>query len=462
MYSHRWSKYRDQIVKQSSLMVDFYELTMASAYYRFKPSAKATFDLFVRKLPKNRSFLVACGIEDALSYLKNLSFSKDDIQYLKRFNLPAGFLKFLSKLMFTGDVWAVKDGTVIFAGEPILRITAPLIEAQLVESYLLNNINVQTAVASKAVRVVMSAQTRPVFDFSLRRTQGLEAGLKAARASYIAGCAGTSTVLAGKLFDIKVVGTMAHSYIMSFGNELESFQAYAQVFPGESILLLDTYSYDQGIKNAITVANELKEKGYKLLGVRLDSGNLLRESKKIRTLLNKNGLSFVKIFASGNLDEFKIEKLLQKGAPIDSFGVGTNMGVSVDAPYCDVIYKISEVTDKSGFFSPTMKLSRGKSTIPGRKQIFRINDRKGKMSGDILALEREKIKGNPLLKKMMGNGRKLYPECTLKSTREFVAKQLKNIPDQYKKLKPVKVYPVKRSRGLEKLMQDVSKQIKQT
>ncbi|MFH1092653.1 MAG: nicotinate phosphoribosyltransferase [Candidatus Omnitrophota bacterium] len=448
-------------MRKSALILDFYALTMANAYQRFLPQAEATFDLFVRNLPKNRSFLVACGINDALSYLKTFAFTRDDIAYLKRFNFENDFLIFLSRIKFSGDVWAVREGTLIFPQEPILRITAPLAQGQLVEAYLLNTINVQSAIASKAARVAIVSGMRPVFDFSLRRTQGAEANLQVARASYIAGCSGTSNVLAGKLLGIKVKGTMAHSFVMAFGSELESFRAYAKIFPNQTVLLLDTYSYRQGIKNALTVAGELQEKGFRLQGVRLDSGNLLKESKKIRALLDKHGFSYVKIMASGNLDEYKIEKLVKAEAPIDSFGVGTNMGVSADAPYCEVVYKISEVNNEKISFTPTMKLSRNKSTYPGRKQVYRLKNRKGNFIKDILALEHERQKGEPLLVKMLSKGRILRRQPQLIQTRNFVKRQLSELPSAYKKLKTEKSYPVIISSQLEKLIIELSKQLKE-
>ncbi len=447
-------------MRKSALLLDFYALTMANAYQRFLPQAEATFDLFIRNLPKNRSFLVACGINDALSYLKTFAFTRDDIAYLKQFNFENDFLRFLSRLKFSGDVWAVREGTLIFPGEPILRITAPLAQAQLVEAYLLNIINIQSAIASKAARVVMAAGSRPVFDFSLRRTQGPATSLQVARASYIAGCSGTSNVLAGKLLGIKITGTMAHSFVMSFGSELESFRAYAKTFPDQAVLLLDTYNYRQGIKNALTVARELQEKGFRLLGVRLDSGNLFLESKKIRALLNKHGFLYVKILASGNLDEHKIEKLVKAKAPIDSFGVGTNMGVSSDAPYCDVVYKISEINNEKISFSPTMKLSRNKATYPGRKQVYRLKDRKGNFIKDILALEYERQKGEPLLLRMMEKGKILRPQPQLAQIRNFVKRQISELPPAYKRLKAKKAYPVIKSSQLKKLTLELSNQLK--
>jgi nicotinate phosphoribosyltransferase len=447
-------------MKNAALLVDFYALTMANVYQRFLPQAQATFDLFIRNLPKNRSFLVACGINDALSYLKSFAFTKDDIAYLKRFNFDNSFLKLLKNIKFRGEVWAVREGTLIFPGEPILRITAPLVQAQLLEAYLLNTINIQSAIASKAARVVIAAKSRPVFDFSLRRTHGPAASLQVARASYVAGCSGTSNVSAGKLLGIKVMGTMAHSFVMSFNSELESFRAYAKTFPNQAVLLLDTYNYRQGIKNALIIAKELKQKGFRLMGVRLDSGNLIKESKKIRSLLDKNGFSYVKILASGNLDEFKIERLVKAKAPIDSFGVGTNMGVSSDAPYCDVVYKISEINSGKVNFSPTMKLSRNKVTYPGRKQIYRIKDAKGNFKNDVIALEHERQKGEPLLMKMMEKGRTLRKELPLAQVRKFVNKQINELPPEYKKLKTNKIYSVMKSTQLKRLTNKLSQQLK--
>jgi nicotinate phosphoribosyltransferase len=446
-------------MRDSALLMDYYALTMANVYYEFKPNALATFDLFLRSLPPNRNFVIACGIEESLNYLKDFSFSKEDLEYLKRSGFNKGFLKYLAKLKFRGDVWAVREGTVIFAQEPILRITAPLVQAQLVEAFLLNTVNVLTMVASKAARVVLAAQNKPVFDFSLRRAQGAGASLKAAKASYISGFSGTSNVLAGKLFNINVVGTMAHSYVMAFNSEVESFKAYADVFPNRSILLVDTYNYAHGIKNAIAVANRLKLKGFKLQAVRLDSGDLVKISRKIRKLLDKNGLSFVKIFASGNLDEYKIEKLIKQDAKIDSFGVGTNMGVSADAPYCDVIYKISETTNKNGRFLPTIKLSANKSTYPGRKQIYRISSKKGKFMKDVLALEAEQLKGTALLSQVMDEGKKIQDFSNIEKTKAYVKWQLSCLPDCYKTVKASKEYPVIKSSRLKKLKNSLTKKL---
>lgn len=444
-----------------SLLLDLYELTMAQSYFTYKRNNSATFDLFVRELPSNRAYLVACGLEDILNYVRNLKFSSEDIKYLKKQKLfSADFLKYLANFKFAGDVWAMPEGTVFFANEPVVRVTASIIEAQLLESFLLNTINLQTMIASKASRVVTQAEGRGLFDFSLRRTHGSDAGIKVARSSYIAGFNATSCVLAGKLYNIPVAGTMAHSYIMSFKQEIDAFLAYSNSFPDKTILLVDTYDTEKGVKNAVTIGLYLKENGHKLDGLRLDSGDIVRLSKLARKALDAARLNYVKIFASGNLDEFKIKALLAKGARVDSFGVGTNMGTSIDAPCLDVIYKISEATDDDGKFLPTMKLSRHKVTYPGRKQVFRIKDRRGKFIKDILGLEKEGIKGFPLLKKVVDRGRITYKTPSLDKIRMSLKNSLSrfkpSLQDAYIKYK----YPVITSNKLEKLRGGLIEQLK--
>jgi nicotinate phosphoribosyltransferase len=438
--------------RELALLVDLYELTMAQSYFVYKGNTFATFDLFVRELPPNRAYLVACGLEDVLDYLKNLRFQVPDLEYLRKQKLfSEGFLKYLAGFKFRGTVWAMPEGEVFFPEEPIIRVTASIIEAQIVESFLLNTINLQTMIASKAGRVVCAARDKRVYDFSLRRTHGAEAGIKVARASYIAGCSGTSNCLAGKLYGIPVVGTMAHSYVMSFKYEMDSFLAYSSIFPEKTILLVDTYDTQKGIENAISVGLYLKERGFKLGGIRLDSGDIVSLSKFSRRALDKAGLNYVKIFASGNLDEFKIEALLKKGAKLDYFGVGTNMGTSIDAPNLDVIYKISEVTNEEAKFLPTMKLSKAKVTYPGRKQVFRIEDKRGRFAKDILALDEEKIKGRSLLVKVMERGRVVYKKPTLEQIRRLLRNNLNKFNPELKGIHPRYKYPVLISPGLKKL-----------
>jgi len=426
-----------------SLLVDLYELTMAEAYFRYKPRTKATFDLFVRDLPPSRSYLVAAGLQDSLDYLMRLRFGPDDIAYLRKMKVfSPEFLRYLASFRFKGDVWALPEGTVCFAQEPLLRVTGSLIEAQIVETFLLNTINLQTMIASKASRVICASKGKKVYDFSLRRTHGSEAGIKVARSSYLAGFDGTANVLAGKLYRIPVVGTMAHSFVMSFKHELESFNAYAQTFPAQTILLVDTYDTKKGIENAVKIGLALKKKGYRLQGIRLDSGNIAYLSKLARHMLDKAGLSDARIIASGNLDEFRIKDLLARDACVDSFGVGTNMGTSIDAPALDVIYKISEVTDEKGDFLPTMKLSSAKVTYPGRKQVFRISDKKGRYLRDVIALEDERIAGKPLLQQVVSRGRLVYRFPSLKKIREYASSDLAGFDEGLRQVYSAYRYPV--------------------
>lgn len=443
-----------------ALLLDLYELTMAETYFVYKKNTRATFDLFVRQLPGNRKFLVSCGLEDALNYIKDLRFSREDLAYLERQKLfSKEFLKFLSDFKFSGDIFAMPEGEIFFADEPVIRVTAPIIEAQILESCLLNTLNLQSMIASKASRVVTAAKGRRVYDFSLRRTHGAEAGLKVARATYLAGCAGTSNVLAGKLYGIPVAGTMAHSFVMSFKQEIDSFLAYAATFPEKTILLVDTYDTLKGIKNAVTIGLYLKEKGFKLLGIRLDSGDIAGLSRRARGMLDAAGLDYVKVFASGNLDEFKIRDYLKKNAKIDSFGVGTNMGTSIDAPCLDVIYKLSEVTNDEGEFLPVMKLSKGKVTYPGRKQVFRQKDKKGKYLRDIIGLEKEKIKGKPLLVKVVSRGKIIYRPPSLEKIRLFLQGNLSRFPQGLKEIHFGYRFPVAISPGLKKLRRQLSGQL---
>ena len=445
----------------ASLLIDLYELTMAQCYFAYKRNTFATFELFVRELPQNRAYLVAAGLEDILDYVQKLQFDSQDLAYLEKQKLfSADFLQYLSNFRFRGDIWALPEGEIFFSQEPMLRVTAPIIEAQIMESFLLNTINLQTMIASKASRVVMAAGGRSCYDFALRRTHGADAGIKVARAAYLAGFSGTSCVLAGKLYKIPVVGTMAHSFVMSFGHELDAFLAYSKTFPQRTTLLVDTYNTKQGIKNAITVGLYLKTKGQSLQGIRLDSGDIVYLSKLARKMLAGAGLKEVQIFASGNLDEFKIKDLLKKGAQVDIFGVGTNMGTSIDAPSLDVIYKLSEVTDAHGRFFPTMKLSKGKVTYPGRKQIFRIEDKQGKFSQDILGLEKDKIKGRPLLVKTVDKGRIIYNVPSLDKIRDLTRNNLSSLPEVLKEVYPRYKYPVRISPQLEKLRRSLSKQLK--
>ncbi|MGD9125318.1 MAG: nicotinate phosphoribosyltransferase, partial [Desulfarculaceae bacterium] len=306
-----------------ALHTDFYQITMAATYYSHQMNGEATFSLFAHHLPPDRGFMVAAGLEPALNYLESFAYTDEDIDYLaslKRFD--AKFLDFLKGLRFSGEVWAMPEGTVFFAGEPILEVTAPIMEAQLVETYLINVMNLHSILTSKAARCVMAAEGRICVDFSLRRTQGLDAGLAVARSSAIAGFTGTSNVAAAKAFDLVPVGTMAHSLVEAFGDEQSAFEAFAKTFPDHTVLLADTYDSRSGLKHAVEMAAKLKESGHKLVGVRLDSGDLVIMSRRAREMLNQAGLEKASVVVSGSLDELAIARLLADGAQVDTFGIG--------------------------------------------------------------------------------------------------------------------------------------------
>ena len=442
-----------------SLFTDYYELTMCASYFDNKNFEPATFDLFIRRLPENRSYFLFAGLEQALQYLQSIKFTEEHLAYLKKQGFNQGFLDYLRGFRFTGDVWAVPEGTVTFPNEPLIRVTAPIIEAQLVETFLLNTINLQTMIATKASRVVHAAKGKSVIEFGLRREHGIDAGMKVARSSYIAGCQGTSNVLAGQAYGIPVFGTMAHSFVMSYPKEIDAFRAFAKTFPNKSTLLIDTYDDIAGAEKAVIVAKELEAKGFRLGGVRLDSGDLAQTSKKIRKILDDQGLEYVKIFASGDLDEFKIAELLREGARIDAFGVGTKMGTSADRPYLDVIYKLCETMTAQGVFSPIMKLSKDKITLPGRKQVYRFKNKDGSSVKDVIALADERVEGEPLLVKVMEKGKLAYNLPSLDEIRAAASENLSKLPEEYKALTNVSTYPVELSQNLQNLVKKLKQQL---
>jgi nicotinate phosphoribosyltransferase len=445
-----------------SLFTDFYELTMCASYFDNKKFAPATFDLFIRRLPLNRGYLLFAGLEQVLQYLSAVKFTEEQLAYLKKQGFNQPFLDYLRDFKFTGEVWAAPEGTVAFPCEPLIRVTAPIIEAQLVETFLLNSVNLQTMIATKAARVVNAAKGKAVIEFGLRREHGVDAGMKVARCSYIAGCQGTSNVLAGFTYDIPVFGTMAHSFIMSYENEIGAFRAFAKTFPANSTLLIDTYDDIAGAEKAVVVAKELEKAGHKLSGVRLDSGDLAEISKKVRKLLDQHRLGYVHIFASGDLDEYEIETLQKKGARIDAFGVGTKLGTSADKPYVDVIYKLCETMNYDGGFTPMMKLSEGKVTLPGRKQVYRFKDAEGKFKKDVIALANEKVDGEPLMVKVMEKGKVTYAFPSLSDIRAAAAENLSLLPDKYKKVTGAAEYPVELSQNLEQMMENLKQKLLET
>ncbi len=444
------------------LFTDFYELTMCASYFDNQKFETATFDLFIRRLPPNRSYLLFAGLEQVLQYLKSVKFTEEHLVYLKTQGFNQPFLNYLRNFQFTGDVWAVPEGTVAFPCEPLIRVTAPIIEAQLVETFLLNTVNLQTMIATKASRVVNAARGKAVIEFGLRREHGVDSGVKVARCSYIAGCQGTSNVLAGLAYGIPVFGTMAHSFIMAYEREIDAFRAFAKTFPANSTLLIDTYDDMAGAEKAVAVAKELEKAGHKLSGVRLDSGDLAEISKKVRKLLDQQGLQYVRIFASGDLDEFKIEELRKKGAKINAFGVGTKMGTSADKPYVDVIYKLCETMNADGSFAPIMKLSQNKATLPGRKQVYRFKNAEGNFEKDVIALADEKVDGEPLMVKVMEKGEVTYDFPSLSEIRVAAAENLSKLPDKYKKVTGSAEYPVELSQDLEKLIRNLKEKLLKT
>jgi nicotinate phosphoribosyltransferase len=445
-----------------ALFTDLYELTMCASYFDNKRFEPATFDLFIRRLPPNRSYFLFAGLEQALLYLENVRFTEEHIAFLRKVGFREDFLAYLRAFRFTGDVWAVPEGTVAFPNEPLIRVTAPIIEAQLVETFLLNTVNLQTMIASKASRVVQAANGKAVVEFGLRREHGVDAGMKVARSSYIAGAAGTSNVLAGLAYNIPVFGTMAHSFVMSFGKEIEAFRAFAKTFPAKSTLLIDTYDDMAGAEKAAIVAKELEQEGFKLGGVRLDSGDLAQTSKKVRALLDSKGLGYINIFASGDLDEFKIADLQAKGAKINAYGVGTKMGTSADYPYIDVIYKLCETQKGKDGFLPIMKLSKDKITLPGRKQVFRFTDEKGNYAKDIIALADEDFECKPLLVKMIEDGKLTYTLPSLNEIRATAAQNVAKLPEKHRKLTDAQAYPVEVSPTITQLVEALKEKIRQT
>lgn len=434
--------------QNAAMLTDLYELTMAASYFAHGMNGRATFELFIRHLPAERNFLIAAGLEDALDYLEGFRFDEAALAYLGSLGLfDDAFLGYLRGFRFTGDAWAVPEGEAIFAQEPVLQITAPLIEAQFVETFLLNCMSFQTMVASKAARVTIACDGRPYSDFSPRRDHGADAALKAARASYIGGAAATSNVLAGQMYGLPLSGTMAHSYIMSFGHEIDAFRQYAADFPGQATLLLDTYDTIAGAKNAAIIGRELAARGERLHGVRLDSGDLGALSRQVREILDSAGLHDTQIFASGDLDEHRIGDLLKAGAPIDAFGVGTQLGTSADAPALGAVYKLAE--DASG---PRMKWSEGKATLPGAKQVYRV-ERDGVLAHDVIALASEEgIEGRRLLEQVMRGGERVAPSPPLDAIRERVWGTLAALPPALLALEgPQATYPVRISEGIERL-----------
>ena len=434
---------------ERGLATDLYQLTMAAAYHASGRNERASFELFIRRLPPNRFYLVAAGLERALDYLEHLCFSENEIDYLRHLpvfsQVDANFFDYLRDLHFTGDVWAISEGTLAFAGEPLLRVTAPLIEAQIVETFLLSTLNFQTMIASKAARVVEAAQGRGVVEFGARRAHSMGAAFYGARAAFIGGCVGTSNLEAGRAFDLPVYGTSAHSFIMAFENESDAFNAYFRVFPESTTLLLDTY-------DTIEAARLATEFGPTLQAVRLDSGDLGELAREVRAILDGAGMNKTLIMASGDLNEARIVELVEAGAPIDFFGVGTEISTSFDAPALGGIYKLVEL-EVNGRREPKMKLSGDKTTYPYCKQVWRAIADDDSFIGDLIALADEDLAGDgyePLLEPVMRDGARLAPLPDLRASKERARMQLARLPAVHRLLKGATPFPVRYSDALER------------
>jgi nicotinate phosphoribosyltransferase len=443
--------------RTSALLTDLYQLNMIQAYLDHDETSTAVFELFVRRLPESRNFLVAAGLESALDFLERLRFTGDEIEWLAstaRFN--GRMLDYLASMRFTGDVHAMPEGTVFFADEPILRVTAPLPEAQLIETRMLNALHFQSLIASKAARMVLAAPGRKLVDFGLRRAHGGEAGLMAARAGYVAGLDGTATVLAETLFGIPSYGTMAHSFVEVHDDETEAFEHFARSRPDDLTLLIDTYDTEEGARKVAELARRLQAEGIRVSAVRLDSGDLGALSVSVRRILDEAGLDSVSIFASGGLDEHDLLRLTTEEAPIDGFGVGTSLTTSSDAPALDCAYKLQEYAGV-----PRRKRSPGKATWPGRKQVWRRLGPDGRMNGDVVSLESDDREGDALLVAVMRGGRVLEPRATLEDARRCCARDLARLPDALRLLEPTDRYPVEIAAALRTLAAEADARVAQ-
>ena len=442
----------------SPLLTDLYQINMIQAYLDHGATATAVFELFSRTLPARRGFLLAAGLEQALDYLEDLSFSAEDIAWLKSTGrFEDNLLDYLRDFRFTGDVHAMPEGTAFFADEPILRVTAPLPQAQFVESRLINILHFQSLVAAKAARAVLAAPDKLLVDFGMRRAHGAEAGLMAARASYLAGFAGTATVLAGELFGIPLYGTMAHSFIETFDDETAAFESFARARPNNLVLLLDTYDTEAAARKVVALAPRLKASGIAIRSVRLDSGDLVALSNRVRRILDDGGLREVTIFVSGGLDEDSLLAFARAKAPIDGIGIGTSLTTSSDVPAIDCVYKLQEYAGLA-----RRKRSANKATWPGRKQVWRRYGADGRMAGDVLALDPPPQRASddePLLQLVMQGGKRASPSPALDDIRRRVKRELARLPEPLRRLQADTTYPVEVDEELKTLAAEVDRRM---
>ncbi|MBS0522560.1 MAG: nicotinate phosphoribosyltransferase [Proteobacteria bacterium] len=444
------------ILDHSLLLSDLYQLSMLEVYRAEQMNEIAVFELFVRKLPVRRGFLMAAGLEQLLEFLEGMSYRDEELDWLRSTGMfSAPFIDRLKDLRFTGDVDALPEGTIFFADEPVVRVTAPLPEAQLVETRLINLIHLQTVVASTAARMRLAAPGKQLIDFGFRRAHGAEAGLLAARASYLAGFDGSATVAAGRHFGIPIFGTMAHSFVQAHDDEAISFERFARARPKALTLLIDTYDTEQGARRVAELAPRLAADGIAVRAVRIDSGDLAAHARAVRSILDRAGLSEIKIMASGGLDETALLSLCSSGAPIDGFGVGTSLTTAAGAPALDCAYKLQEYAGR-----PRRKLSEGKATWPGRKQVYRRYRHDGAFQEDTVALLTEAIDGDPLLRPAMRGGRRVAGLPNLEGSRALAASQLQRLPEPHRAL-GFATYPVHMSRGLTDLANSMTCSMRQ-
>jgi nicotinate phosphoribosyltransferase len=443
-------------VATNALLTDLYQLNMMQAYLAQGETKTAVFELFMRKLPSRRGFLVAAGLDQALDFLEELRFSPQELDWLaKSGRFGKELIDYLADFRFTGDVHAMPEGTVFFADEPILRVTAPLPQGQLVEPRLMNYLQYQSMVASKAARMVLAAPGKLLVDFGLRRAHSGEAGLFAARASYIAGFAGTATVPAQMLYGIPIFGTMAHSFIEVHDDESKAFENFARARRENLTFLLDTYDTEAAAKKVVALAPKLKADGITVRSVRIDSGDLAALSRRVRTILDDGGLSDVTILVSGGLDEDELAVLVRSGAPIAGYGIGTSLTTSSDAPSLDCAYKLQDYAGLA-----RRKRSTGKATWPGRKQVWRRYGPDGRMSGDVLSVEGDRQDGEPLIRQVMRAGHRMAPLPTLAEARARAARDLERLPEDLRCLTPGATYPVQVADALVRLAAEVDRRLK--
>ena len=439
----------------SPLLTDLYQFNMIQAYLEHGETKTAVFEFFIRKLPPQRGFLVAAGLAQALDFLENLRFSAEELEWLaSEGRFGAKRLDDLASFRFIGDVHAMREGTVFFANEPILRVTAPLPQAQLVETRLINILHFQSLIAAKAARMVLLAPNKLLIDFGLRRAHGADAGLMAARASYIAGFAGTATVLAKKEFGIPIYGTMAHSFVQAFDDETVAFENFARARPDNLVLLIDTYDTETAAEKVVALVPRLKAAGIRVRGVRLDSGDLVALSRSVRRILDDGGLTDVTIFASGGIDEEVLTAFARERAPIDGIGIGTSLATSSDAPALDCAYKLQEYAGL-----PRRKRSIGKATWPGRKQVWRRYGADGRMAGDLLSVEDDDQSGAALLRPVMRAGQRIQPQPTLAEIRAHAARELECLPEGLRRLERDASYPVEVADALVELAAEVDSRV---